>query len=52
MYLDIQMVDLNTCEAAKDIALDFWHTNATVKLNALLDIGSADVILGSLRRHP
>jgi protocatechuate 3,4-dioxygenase beta subunit len=29
MYLDIQVVDVNTCEALKDTAVEIWAANAT-----------------------
>jgi hypothetical protein len=51
LFLDIQMVDLNTCEPAKDIALDFWHTNATVQTNVPVGASYADIVTGSLWRY-
>ena len=30
LYLDVQMIDTNTCEPVPNIYLDFWHCNATV----------------------
>jgi protocatechuate 3,4-dioxygenase beta subunit len=33
MYLDLQFVDMTTCEPAKNIAIDFWSCNATVNNN-------------------
>lgn len=30
LYLDVQMIDTNTCEPVSDIYLDFWHCNSTV----------------------
>ncbi|KAF2435539.1 aromatic compound dioxygenase [Tothia fuscella] len=35
MYIDIQLVDMNTCEPAKNVAIDFWHCNATVSASNL-----------------
>ena len=30
LYLDIQLIDTNTCEPVPQVYLDFWHCNATV----------------------
>lgn len=32
MYMDVQLVDYNTCEAIPEVYIDFWHCNATVSL--------------------
>ncbi|KAI0475619.1 Intradiol ring-cleavage dioxygenase [Xylariaceae sp. FL0804] len=29
LYLDIQVIDTNTCEPLEGVALDYWHCNAT-----------------------
>ena len=29
LHLDIQMIDINTCEPLKDIAVEIWAANAT-----------------------
>ncbi|GMF52519.1 unnamed protein product [Phytophthora fragariaefolia] len=29
MYINVQVVDVGTCEPVKDMYVDFWHTNAT-----------------------
>ncbi|KAE8384116.1 Intradiol ring-cleavage dioxygenase [Aspergillus alliaceus] len=29
LYLDIQLIDTNTCEPVPQVYLDFWHCNAT-----------------------
>ncbi|GES63081.1 extracellular dioxygenase [Aspergillus terreus] len=29
LYLDIQMIDTNTCDPVPDVYLDLWHCNAT-----------------------
>ncbi|KAF4545857.1 Intradiol ring-cleavage dioxygenase [Lasiodiplodia theobromae] len=29
LYMDIQLIDTNTCEPLPGVALDFWHCNAT-----------------------
>lgn len=29
LYLDIQLIDVNTCEPVPEIYTDFWHCNAT-----------------------
>lgn len=32
LYLDIQMIDTNTCDPVPDVYLDLWHCNATVRI--------------------
>jgi hypothetical protein len=32
MHLDIQVIDINTCQPLKDIAIEIWAANATVCL--------------------
>ncbi|KAI1333969.1 aromatic compound dioxygenase [Xylariaceae sp. FL0016] len=29
LYMDIQVIDSSTCEPMSDVAVDFWHANAT-----------------------
>ncbi|OWZ06435.1 Extracellular dioxygenase [Phytophthora megakarya] len=29
MYIDVQVIDVNTCEPVKDMYVDLWHANAT-----------------------
>ncbi|EOD51794.1 putative extracellular dioxygenase protein [Neofusicoccum parvum UCRNP2] len=29
LYMDIQLINTNTCEPLEGVALDFWHCNAT-----------------------
>ncbi|KAF4046763.1 Dioxygenase [Phytophthora infestans] len=29
MYVDVQVIDINTCDPVKDMYIDLWHTNAT-----------------------
>lgn len=30
LYMDIQLIDTNTCEPIPDIYMDLWHCNSTV----------------------
>ena len=30
LFMDIQLVDSNTCEPVPEIFMDIWHCNATV----------------------
>lgn len=30
LYMDIQLIDTNTCEPIPEIYMDLWHCNATV----------------------
>jgi hypothetical protein len=36
MHLDVQVMDVNTCEALKDIAVEIWAANATVNLQSTI----------------
>ncbi|THV07054.1 aromatic compound dioxygenase [Dendrothele bispora CBS 962.96] len=29
IYVDVQLIDVNTCEPVSDVYVDFWHANAT-----------------------
>ncbi|KAG7380475.1 hypothetical protein PHYPSEUDO_007177 [Phytophthora pseudosyringae] len=29
MYVDVQVIDVNTCDPVKDLHIDLWHANAT-----------------------
>ncbi|ETI39566.1 hypothetical protein F443_14848 [Phytophthora nicotianae P1569] len=29
MYVDVQVIDINSCDPVKDMYIDLWHTNAT-----------------------
>ncbi|KAL1694976.1 Intradiol ring-cleavage dioxygenase [Schizophyllum commune] len=29
LYVDVQVIDINTCEPVPDIYIDFWHANST-----------------------
>jgi protocatechuate 3,4-dioxygenase beta subunit len=35
MYLDIQVMDINSCKPLKDLAVEIWSANSTVS-NSLL----------------
>lgn len=30
LYMDIQLIDTNTCDPLPDVYMDLWHCNATV----------------------
>ncbi|KAF9887934.1 hypothetical protein FE257_009456 [Aspergillus nanangensis] len=42
LYLDIQMIDTNTCEPVPQIYLDFWHCNATGVYSGVVANGNGD----------
>ncbi|EKG10663.1 Intradiol ring-cleavage dioxygenase [Macrophomina phaseolina MS6] len=42
LYMDIQIIDTNTCEPLKDVALDFWHCNATGVYSGIAASGNGD----------
>lgn len=35
LFMDIQLVDSNTCEPVPEIFMDIWHCNATVWVPAI-----------------
>lgn len=42
LYLDIQVIDTNTCEPLPNVALDFWHCNATGVYSGVAASGNGD----------
>ncbi|KAL2866944.1 intradiol ring-cleavage dioxygenase [Aspergillus lucknowensis] len=42
LYLDIQLIDSNTCEPLPDVYLDFWHSNATGVYSGVIAEGNGD----------
>ncbi|KAM0724316.1 hypothetical protein Q7P37_000198 [Cladosporium fusiforme] len=42
LYVDIQMIDTNTCEPLVAVYLDFWHCNATGVCNSIVSDGNSD----------
>ncbi|RJE26232.1 Extracellular dioxygenase [Aspergillus sclerotialis] len=42
LYLDVQMIDTNTCEPVPNIYLDFWHCNATGVYSGVFGWGNGD----------
>ncbi|KAL1642796.1 hypothetical protein SLS58_005301 [Diplodia intermedia] len=42
LYMDIQVLDTNTCEPVKDVAMDFWHCNATGVYSGIAASGNGD----------
>ncbi|KAF3911350.1 hypothetical protein ABW20_dc0100039 [Dactylellina cionopaga] len=42
LYLDIQVIDTNTCEPVTDAYFDAWHTNATGVYSGVIASGNGD----------
>ncbi|RDW67258.1 intradiol ring-cleavage dioxygenase [Aspergillus mulundensis] len=42
LYLDIQLVDSETCEPVPDVYLDFWHCNSTGVYSGVVASGNGD----------
>ncbi|KAL2850663.1 Intradiol ring-cleavage dioxygenase [Aspergillus pseudoustus] len=42
LYLDIQLIDSNTCEPVPDIYIDFWHCNSTGVYSGVVASGNGD----------
>ena len=42
LYLDMQFIDVNTCEPLQDIYLDIWHANATGVYSGIVASGNGD----------
>ncbi|KAG9699566.1 aromatic compound dioxygenase, partial [Aureobasidium melanogenum] len=42
LTIDIQVIDVNTCEPVPDVYIDFWHCNATGVYSAIVASGNGD----------
>ncbi|KAL4874272.1 Intradiol ring-cleavage dioxygenase [Aspergillus karnatakaensis] len=42
LYLDIQLIDANTCEPVPDTFIDFWHCNSTGVYSGVVASGNGD----------
>ncbi|KAL5340967.1 Intradiol ring-cleavage dioxygenase [Aspergillus crustosus] len=42
LYLDIQVIDANTCEPVPDVYLDFWHCNSTGVYSGVVASGNGN----------
>ncbi|KAJ6092405.1 hypothetical protein N7467_004374 [Penicillium canescens] len=42
LYLDIQLIDTNTCDPLPDIYMDLWHCNATGVYSGIIAGGNGD----------
>ncbi|KAH8823820.1 aromatic compound dioxygenase [Flagelloscypha sp. PMI_526] len=42
LYVDFQIIDVETCEPASNIYVDFWHTNATGVYSAVAAQGNGN----------
>ncbi|RPB03698.1 aromatic compound dioxygenase [Choiromyces venosus 120613-1] len=42
LWADVQMIDINTCEPAPNIYLDWWHANATGVYSGVVASGNGD----------
>ncbi|KAL2818662.1 Intradiol ring-cleavage dioxygenase [Aspergillus granulosus] len=42
LYLDIQLIDSNTCNPVPDVYIDFWHCNSTGVYSGVVASGNGD----------
>ncbi|KEQ92056.1 hypothetical protein AUEXF2481DRAFT_8026 [Aureobasidium subglaciale EXF-2481] len=42
LTIDIQVIDVNTCEPVPDVYIDFWHCNATGVYSGIVTSGNGD----------
>lgn len=42
LYLDMQFIDINTCEPVNDIYVDIWHANATGVYSGVVASGNGN----------
>ncbi|KAF9055506.1 aromatic compound dioxygenase [Hymenopellis radicata] len=42
IYVDVQLIDTNTCEPVPDVFMDFWHCNATGVYAGVIASGNGD----------
>ncbi|OOQ82041.1 extracellular dioxygenase [Penicillium brasilianum] len=42
LYMDIQLIDTNTCEPLPDVYMDLWHCNATGVYSGVVASGNGD----------
>lgn len=42
MIIDMQLIDVNTCEPVVDAMIDFWHCNATGVYSGVVANGNGD----------
>lgn len=42
MYIDLQVIDVSTCEPVTDMYVDFWHANATGVYSGVVADGNGD----------
>ncbi|RLN27450.1 hypothetical protein BBJ28_00020753 [Nothophytophthora sp. Chile5] len=42
MYIDVQVIDVSTCEPVTDMYVDFWHANATGVYSGVVADGNGD----------
>ncbi|KAK0226399.1 extracellular dioxygenase [Armillaria fumosa] len=41
-YVDLELIDLSTCETAPDLYIDFWHCNSTGAYSGVLGSGNGN----------
>lgn len=45
LYMDIQLIDTNTCDPLPNIYTDLWHCNATVCHSSIHDLSRLDLTI-------
>ena len=48
MYIDIQVIDTNTCSPLSGVAVDFWHCNATGVYSGVVASGNGNGDAGNI----
>ncbi|KIY66130.1 aromatic compound dioxygenase [Cylindrobasidium torrendii FP15055 ss-10] len=41
-YVDVQLIDVNTCDPVEGVYIDFWHANATGVYSGIVASGNGD----------
>ncbi|KAI0318283.1 Intradiol ring-cleavage dioxygenase, partial [Amylostereum chailletii] len=42
LYVDVQLIDVSTCEPVPDVFIDFWHANATGVYSGIVASGNGN----------
>lgn len=42
LYVDVELIDVNTCEPVPNLYMDFWHANATGVYSGVVANGNGD----------
>lgn len=42
LYVDVELIDINTCQPVSGLYMDFWHANATGVYSGIVANGNGD----------